>query len=241
MRDRRHWPIIAFAAALLACDGLTIPEQPVLDGGPDADTDADTDTDTDSDSDSDGDTDTDTDTDSDTDSDTDTGTDSDSGAYCSGDGVWHDTASSLCWQDPPSGDPMVWNTASSHCNNLVHGGHSNWRLPNIDELISLIRGCENGTYTGDLSPSACVMTPAECVANDDCTGSSNCDFCSYLQGPGNQGCYWVPDLYGTCGLYWSSSARGGIPSEAWHAVFDRGNVGYSPLDELRRARCVRGP
>jgi len=214
--------IIAALAALLAltCGGDE-------DGtGGDADADADTDADTDSD----------TDSDTDTDADTDV-TPLPPMTDCAGGKL--DPVTNLCWQDPPSGDTMNWDAAVSHCENLVHGGNEDWRLPDIDELISLIRGCVNGAATGDLSPSICEMTPDGCAATDSCNAVSTCTTCHHMSGPGTGGCYRDPALAGHCGGYWSSSSRAVSTSHAWSAGFAYGFVVNSNKTNTTHARCVR--
>jgi hypothetical protein len=172
------------------------------------------------------------------DTDADANTDSD----CTGPGVWHDESSNLCWQDPPPSGTYTWSNAISYCNDLLHGGHTDWRLPNIDELISLLHGCVDGAETGDLSPSTCVMTPAGCAATENCDGMSNCSWCSHLDGPGAGGCFWDPALSGTCEWYWSSSSRAGSESAAWFVNFDGGSVGSDGKTSSSYDRCVRsGP
>ncbi|MCP4675596.1 MAG: DUF1566 domain-containing protein [Deltaproteobacteria bacterium] len=74
----------------------------------------------------------------------------------------------MCWQDPPSTSYIYWAAANSHCDGLTVGGFTDWEPPSIDELVSLLRGCQNGTATGDLSLSTCQMTPAGCAATDSC-------------------------------------------------------------------------
>ena len=42
-----------------------------------------------------------------------------------------------------SSKEMSWNDAKAYCSNLNEGGHKDWRLPNIDEVKSLVRNCPN--------------------------------------------------------------------------------------------------
>jgi hypothetical protein len=172
--------------------------------------------------------------------DTDSDTDFESSlADC--DGGKLDPATDLCWQDPPSGEIMDWVSAISHCDGLVFGGHSDWRLPRIDDLISLLRGCQDGAATGDLSPSTCEMTPAGCTATDTCDGSSGCWYCTHLSGPGAGGCYQDPSLGGTCSTSWSSSTVVSSAVYAWSIMFSGGGVVLSPKQNSTFARCVRSP
>jgi hypothetical protein len=54
-----------------------------------------------------------------------------------GDGTVTDTKTGLMWQQ---GDPgqMTWTSALTYCENLKLANHDDWRLPNINELRSLI-------------------------------------------------------------------------------------------------------
>jgi hypothetical protein len=182
----------------------------------------------------------DADTDTDTDKDSDTGTGTNSGNECTGDGVWYDESSSLCWQDPPPSGTCTWSEANSYCDSLDLGSHTDWRLPNISELISLIRGCVDGKETGDLSPSACEMTPAGCAVTDSCDNDINCATCADQSGPGSGGCYWDPSLGGTCLFYWSSSSRVSSTSYAWSVNFRYGHVYSSVKTGYGYTRCFRG-
>ncbi|MFH0730221.1 MAG: DUF1566 domain-containing protein [Pseudomonadota bacterium] len=53
-----------------------------------------------------------------------------------GDGTVSDTKSGLMWQQIP--EEMAWNGALSYCENLQLSGYDDWRLPNINELRSLV-------------------------------------------------------------------------------------------------------
>jgi len=49
-----------------------------------------------------------------------------------------DSVSQLEWQDDAVGSTMTWESAITHCETLSLGGHSDWRLPNINELKSIV-------------------------------------------------------------------------------------------------------
>ena len=187
----------------------------------DTDTDTDSDTDTDTDIDTDSDTDTDIDTDTDTDIDTDSDTDSDTDTDCPG---WIDTDQGLCWENPPSSSSMTWEGAGEYCEALGAG----WRLPLIQELSGLISGC----------PSVdCPVIDPFCLETN-CNDGLDCDPCSDLLGPGPDGCYWSPELSGTCAYYWASSVPPSATYYGWTVNFVDGLVGCQPKTLTLLARCV---
>ena len=49
-----------------------------------------------------------------------------------------DSVSKLEWQDNAVGSTMAWEDAITHCEELSLGGHSDWRLPNVNELKSIV-------------------------------------------------------------------------------------------------------
>ncbi len=49
-----------------------------------------------------------------------------------------DSISGLQWQDNAIGQKMKWQEAITHCEDLSLGGYSDWRLPNINELRSIV-------------------------------------------------------------------------------------------------------
>lgn len=213
-----RWPPVwamALAIAVVACSEDLQPcecdDAGSCDGGGDADADADADSDSDSDADSDG----------------DTGSEVD----CSGEGVWLDVSSGLCWEDPPPGDWVGYGEAVEHCSALATGGYDDWRVPNIDELRSLIRGCP-GTELG-----------GECMVTDGYgpwAMSSPCYGCDPLAGPGAGGCYWDEALAGVCSRYWSSSKY--VEGELWEWLADFRDASLDPacyknVDDY--IRCVR--
>lgn len=50
----------------------------------------------------------------------------------------YDAKTELSWQSSPSSQKFNWSNDQKHCNNLNYGGQSDWRLPNIYELKSLV-------------------------------------------------------------------------------------------------------
>ena len=49
-------------------------------------------------------------------------------------GVWTDTTTGLMWTKKDNGTNITWQPATAYCGNLQLDGHSDWRLPTIDEL-----------------------------------------------------------------------------------------------------------
>ncbi len=148
-------------------------------------------------------------------------------------GTWTDPKTGLMWQDPPSGKAMTWQEAKDYCANLSLGGYTDWRLPTISELRSLIRGCHK-TITG----GACKVTDG-CLEFKCWNGS--CQGCDNGKGPAN-GCYWPNNMQGPCDWYWSASSVAGDSNFAWLVNFYGGSVYNYYKDHYYNARCVRlGP
>ena len=53
-------------------------------------------------------------------------------------GIVIDNVTKLEWQDNEISAIMNWTNAINYCESLTLGGHSDWRLPNINELNSII-------------------------------------------------------------------------------------------------------
>jgi len=49
-----------------------------------------------------------------------------------------DSKTQLQWKDDAIGSSMTWTEAISHCESLTFATYSDWRLPNVKELISLV-------------------------------------------------------------------------------------------------------
>ncbi|MBU1667443.1 DUF1566 domain-containing protein [bacterium] len=53
-------------------------------------------------------------------------------------GIVTDSTTGLAWQDDSIGSQMNWQSAIDNCEALTLGGHEDWRLPNLNELTSLV-------------------------------------------------------------------------------------------------------
>ena len=73
--------------------------------------------------------------------------------------VWCDDETGLCWQNPQKDaydleDPgLIQPDAVRYCEELVFGGYDDWRLPDIDEMRTVISGNPPAEAGG-----ACPMT-----------------------------------------------------------------------------------
>jgi hypothetical protein len=150
------------------------------------------------------------------------------------DTVWTDPSTGLSWQNGTNVGQIgySWAAAQTFCTNLKLGGYTDWRLPDIDTLRTLLQGC------------AATDPGSSCGATDGCLLEScwnvACDGCPNLAGPGGGGAYWSTDVLGSAGWYWSSSATADGDSKAWDIHFSNGHINYDAETNLDGARCVRG-
>lgn len=73
------------------------------------------------------------------------------------DGTVSETSTNLVWQQESAG-PMTWEAAIQYCEQLELGGHTDWRLPNINELIFL---CDFETHSPSIEISVFPDTYSE--------------------------------------------------------------------------------
>ena len=112
---------------------------------------------------------------------------------------------------------MTWDEAKQYCKNLDEGGHNDWRLPNIDELRTLIKAPET------ISGGKCqISEKAGKLASEDHTNDCICR--SKLDDTGQ---------------FWSSSVLSGDSDFAWDVSFNLGFVYHSRKNAARSIRCVR--
>lgn len=131
----------------------------------------------------------------------------------------------LIWSDL-SVNEMTWDDAKEYCENLTEGGYTDWRLPNINELRTLIKNCK-GSRTGGY----CAVQDPHCLSDDACL-SNDC-FCECRD---NTGYY---SKLGDDGLLWSSSTTRS-DKRAWFVHFGCGGVTHKSKGHFGyQVRCVR--
>lgn len=94
--------------------------------------------------------------------------------------VVNDLWTGLLWERDVSKTPMIWTVAESYCSSLSTAGYSDWRLPSVTELQSLV------DYTiGSPGPAIDSTTFPNTSANQTWTS---------IRDAGNSGYYWVIDF-----------------------------------------------
>ena len=137
-----------------------------------------------------------------------------------------DLSSGLTWSAKAQ-KTMNLDYAVSYCDNLTEGWYSDWHLPTISELRTLIQNCP-GTETG----GSCGVTD-NCLSWNEC-GKDGCSGCTYDES--NRGQY---SKFGDSGYFWSSSTGIDVTYYAWFVYFDYGNVCYDNKTTYYYVRCVR--
>ena len=127
-------------------------------------------------------------------------------------------------------DRMNWPKAIDYCRNLNEGGHSDWRLPDIDELRTLIKNCPKTETGGECRVSeknGCLHEKCWKAPYGSCYCEINSDFGYYSK-------------LGEENILWSYSTDSFVTSEAWCVDFERGSLGSGNKLSQHHVRCVRG-
>lgn len=127
------------------------------------------------------------------------------------DGGIHDRLNQFSWPDAYAYKVAALNT-------IAFAGHTDWRLPNVNELLSII------DYGASTYPQVPWAFHNGCVAG--CTVLT----CS---------CGWNSG-YGGSELYWTSTTYEPAPFYVWTVGAYDGSVRSSARNEVRHVRAVRG-
>lgn len=134
---------------------------------------------------------------------------------------WIDQKTQNMWSEI-SNEKMIWNNAVFYCENMTDGDYSDWRLPTINELRTLIQNCSFTETDG-----ACAVTDS----NFELDGYYGCEGCD-LNSSG---------LYSKIGdktSLWSSSS---ISGPGWRVNFSTADVFWSSYQAFDFVRCIRIP
>jgi len=157
-----------------------------------------------------------------------------------GDGTVSDPTTGLMWQKvaPPKQQWEKWDHwsgANQYCLDLTLADHTDWRMPTISELRTIIRGCPDSMTGG-----VCQVSD-EC-SNEDCWVHVDCRGCEKNLGPDN-GCYWAKTFEGECTAYYSSTIAEGVYkyfSAVWVVFFQEADIEYwATFEGYGPVRCVR--
>ena len=129
--------------------------------------------------------------------------------------------------------PLSWEEAVAYCENLDELNYSDWRLPTVDELRTLIQHCPNHESDGPCTMTdKCLTNPSGCEFS-----SENCSCCDFAP----DGFYNKLEDNNT--PLWSSLVCMSNPVRSWIAGFEYGCITTAAMinDGCRDvyARCVR--
>ena len=139
------------------------------------------------------------------------------------------------WEDPDSGliwsmrsDLMTWDMIADYCSNLSEGGFSDWRVPSIDELRTLIQGCPY------------VKPGAYCGVSDGCLSSGCWNYKCVLCENVDNNSYTKMDDAHTGWHLWSASEISDNTDHIWEIDLRAGGLRKESKNERGFVRCVRG-
>lgn len=122
-----------------------------------------------------------------------------------------------------SHNKMTWLKAKEYCANLVEANYSDWRLPTISELRTLIKNCPTMETGGNCKVETnCLLSSCYSNVCSGCSGSSD-------------GRY---SKLGDAEWLWSSSDQVDGTGYAWSVYFYNGHVGYGLKTYQIYVRCI---
>lgn len=143
-----------------------------------------------------------------------------------------DPSSSLTWSAKAL-NTMNWETAVSYCDDLTESGYSDWRLPNISELRTLIQNCSRNEMPDGSCGVIDTGDPSTSCLSSDCWTSETCGFCEGDSTGGHS-------KFKETDWFWSSSVQSDNSNYAWGVGFNYGAVDrYGKYDDSYVVRCVR--
>ncbi|RJP66703.1 MAG: DUF1566 domain-containing protein [Ignavibacteriales bacterium] len=109
-----------------------------------------------------------------------------------GDGTITDVATGLMWMQNDNGTPILWENALSYAENFTYAGYSDWRLPDVKELQSIIDYTRSPSTTNSAAINPvfnCTEITNEAGAKDYPCYIASTTFCSQTPTNGKAACY----------------------------------------------------
>ena len=146
---------------------------------------------------------------------------------------------SLKWS-AEAADPMTWEEAKNYCSDLAENNHSDWRLPNIDELRTLIRNCDKTKPGGKCRISENRQCLDEKCWSEDCNGCGKInmlpDKTEYYELGEETKKQLLEEISnpkfsktGSIEAFWSSTLDPENANEAWGVDFMNARVGHMTM------------
>lgn len=124
---------------------------------------------------------------------------------------------------------MTWEEAKEYCENLTECGYSDWTLPNIRELRTLIQHCDDTSlYRVDETINSSYQCGVDLSCLSPQCSNEYCDGCTEL--------HIEYSKLGDNGLFWSSST---YEDKAWGVLFLTATVVIIDKRSDIAVRCIR--
>lgn len=140
----------------------------------------------------------------------------------------YDPESELIWSEKAENE-LNWENAKTHCEGKTDGGHNDWHMPNINELRTLIKGCENTICGGACGVVDTVESLTSCLEENCWT--SECSSCDESSSSHSK--------FGDTTNFWSASTVSDNTERAWRVNFESGSVDNGNKSSEKNVRCVR--
>lgn len=109
-----------------------------------------------------------------------------------GDGTITDSATGLMWMQNDNGSGILWETALNYAEDFTYAGFSDWRLPDIKELQSIVDYSRSPSTTSSAAIDPifnCTQITNEAGNVDYPFYTSSTTFCSQTPTSGTHACY----------------------------------------------------
>jgi Protein of unknown function (DUF1566) len=151
------------------------------------------------------------------------------------DGTWTDSETGLMWQVDHCVGGLDYDSSIECCNKLDLAGYSDWQLPSISQLRTIIRGCPTTKLGGSCGiTDQCSSLSCE---NSACY-QNNCD----TRGGPNEGYYWPDEfvIYGNAYISRTRVADSGYTHQVWYIPFITAKIINQSGDfDQYSAKCIR--